>query len=144
MAKRHFYLGIENLALNSAQRATLVNELKALGPASDPQPCRLNHWRTRPDNNAVIFEAHFDVSNLTTDRFKQRLAAIFGVDEGDISHSVQNPSYADTTTVVVTFTYGGTDYLRFATYGGVDASWGQSKREVLGYLFQNLAIWEAE
>jgi hypothetical protein len=47
------YFGIENLALNDSQRATLVTELQALGPGSHPSPACLCHWRTRLDGQAA-------------------------------------------------------------------------------------------
>jgi hypothetical protein len=142
MTKRHFYLGIENLNLNAAQRQMLIAELRALGPASDPQPARLNHWRTRLDNEAAIFEALFNEDNLTVDRFQQRLGAIFGVDPATIDHATQQASFADGATPIVTFSRGGTDYLRFALFGGTDAEWMNSGDECRGYLAANREEWE--
>ena len=37
----HTYFAIENLALNDAQQAELIDALRKLGPDSDPQPTRL-------------------------------------------------------------------------------------------------------
>lgn len=144
MAKRHFYLGIENLALNATQRQTLVDVLKALGPASDPQPARLCHWRTRLDDEAAIFEALFDEDNLTIPKFKQRLGDIFGVDPATIDHATQSKSYAGGTTPIVTFSHGGTDYLRFALFGGQGAAWMESGDECRGYLAANRDEWESK
>ncbi|HDZ37099.1 MAG TPA: hypothetical protein ENH62_02225 [Marinobacter sp.] len=142
MAMRHFYLGIENLNLNNNQRQVLVDELKALGQASDSQPARLNHWRTRLDGEAIILEANFNEDNLTIQRFKQRLAATFGISADDISHVTQNRSFSGDMTLLVTFAYGGTDYLRFALFGGGGASWMQSGDECRGYLAANKEEWE--
>jgi hypothetical protein len=145
MAKRHFYIGIENLALNATQRQALVQELRALGPASGVLPAHLNHWRIRLDGEAAIFEALFNQinqNNLTTTRFKQRLAAIFGVDPTTIDHVVANHSFAGGTTPVVTFSRSGTDYLRFALFGGREAGWQQSGDECRGYLAANRNEWE--
>ncbi len=64
---RQFYLGIENLALISSQKAILVAELRALGathPCGPAVAC-VNHWRTRLDGEAAIFEALFNEDNLT-------------------------------------------------------------------------------
>ena len=141
MATRHFYMGIENINLNIIQRQTLIEELKALGPASNPQPARLCHWRTRLDGEAAIFEALFDEDNLTIAKFKQRLGAIFSVDPSTISHSTIQKDYAGFGTPVVTFAYGGTDYLRFALFGNSDASWMQSGDECRGYLKFNQDEW---
>lgn len=142
MARRHFYLGIENINLNATQRQTLIAELRALGPASDSQPARLNHWRTRLDNEAVIFEALFNETNLTVARFKQRLGAIFSVDPATIDHTTQNASFAGGTTPIVTFSRGGTDYLQFALFGGMGAAWMDSGDECRGYLAANREEWE--
>ena len=142
MAKRHFYLGIENINLNASQKQTLITELKALGPASDPQPARLCHWRTSLDGDAVIFEALFNENNLTVARFKQRLGAIFGVDPETINHSTNQLDFAGFGTPVVTFSRGGTDYLRFALFGGVGATWMESGDECRGYLKANQEDWE--
>lgn len=134
---RHFYIGIENLAFNASQRQLLVDTLKALGPASDPQPARLNHWRTRPDGEAVIFEALFDEDNLTVATFKQWLGGIFNVDPATIDHVIVGHSFANGTTLVATFSRGGTNYLRFALFGGQGATWQQSGDECRGYLIVN-------
>jgi len=84
----HGYFGVEDLNLSTAQRQVLIGELRSLGPASDPQPARLCHWRTRLDGQAAIFEALFNENNLTVERFKQRLGSIFSVDPEDIEHSL--------------------------------------------------------
>ena len=141
MAMRHFYIGIENINLNAIQRQALINELKSLGPASNPQPARLCHWRTRLDGEAAIFEALFDEDNLTIAKFKQRLGIIFSVDPSTISHSTLQKNYAGFGTLVVTFTRGGTDYLRFALFGGSSAFWVQSGDECRGYLKINQDEW---
>ena len=144
MANWHGYFGIENLNLSAAQRATLVAELKTMGPAADRQPARLLHWRTRLDNDAVIFEALFNEDNLTVNKFKQRLGTIFGVSWVTIGAATQILHYADGDTRVVTFSRTGTDYLRVALFGDVAASWQQSRRECLGYLAANMADWQEE
>lgn len=138
------YFGIENLGLSGAQRATLIDALKALGPAADPQPARRCHWRTRLDGEAVILEALFDGDELTVARFKERLAAIFGVAVVGIGHAVQQRTFAGGVTPVVTFGYGGTERVRFALFGGVDASWQESGDECRGYLGLNAAEWDGE
>ena len=138
MANWHGYLAVENLNLNAAQRATLIDALRNLGPVSDPQPARLNHWRTRLDGEAAIFEALFNESNLTVDKFKQRLGAIFGVDPATIDDATQSTAFGP----VVTFSRGGTDYLRFLLFGGAGAAWMESGDECRGYLAANIAEWE--
>lgn len=138
----HGYFGIENLNLNAAQRATLVAALRALGPASDPQPARLCHWRTRNDGQAAIFEALFNENVLTIAVWKQRLGAIFGVDPSTIDHALVILHFGGGNTPVVTFSRTGTDYLRVALFGGVGAAWGDSGDEARAYLAANAAEWE--
>jgi hypothetical protein len=138
----HGYFGIENLALNDNQRSTLVQALRALGPASDPQPARLCHWRTRPDGQAAIFEALFDEDVLTIQAWKVRLAALFDVDPGTVDHALVTAHFAGGDTPVVTFSRGGTDYLRVALFGGVGATWPDSGDECRAYILANLAEWE--
>jgi len=140
----HCYIGIENLNLNVTQRTTLINGLKQLGDNLNPQPCHRNHWRIRLDNQAVIFEALFEDDTISIQAVKNWLANIFGVAVGTISHSVNNQSFAGGSTPVVTFTRTGTNYLRLAQFGGVGATWEQSRQEVLGYLALNRAAWETE
>jgi hypothetical protein len=140
----HGYFGIENLNLNASQRATLVNALEVLGPASDPQPARLNHWRVRLDDDAAIFEASFARTNLTIPQFKQWLGTIFGVDPGTIDHRHNLQHYAGGDTLIATFARSGTDYLRFALFGGITTTWNQSGDECRGYLAANISEWESE
>ena len=142
MAQWHGYIGVENLNLNTSQRQILIDEIKALGPTSDPQPARLNHWRTRLDNQAAIFEANFNENNLTINKFKQRLGTIFGVDPATINHSTVQPTYATRKTPVVTFARSGTDYVRFAAFGGTAATWPQSRVETVAFLIANSDDWE--
>jgi hypothetical protein len=142
MATWHGYIGIENLNLNATQRQTLIDELKALGPGSDPQPARLCHWRTRLDGEAAIFEALFDEVNLTVAKFKARLGAIFGIDPATIDHSTTTYHFAGGDTPAVVFSRTGTDYLLFALFGGQSASWMGSGDECRGYLAANRDEWE--
>ena len=149
MIRRHFYMGVENLNLNDAQRAILIAELRALGPPregddAERQPARLNHWRTRLDGQAAIFEANFNEDALTVETFKRRLGAIFGVSWVTIGASTQIAHFAGGDTPVVTFSRTGTDYLRVALFGGVGASWEESRLETLGYLKLYAAEWGEE
>ena len=130
--------------MNSSQRQTLIEVLRLLGPSSDTQPARLNHWRTRLDNEAAIFEALFNEDNLTIPKFKQRLANIFSVDENTIDHSSQQQTFDTLPTPIVTFSRAGTNYIRFAAFGGVGATWEQSRQETLAYLAANMVEWEVE
>lgn len=143
MATWHGYFAVENINLNTTQRQTLIAELRALGPASDPQPARLNHWRTRTDNEAAIFEALFNENALTIQTFKDRLGVIFGVDPSTIGHTVNQVTFDTLPTPVVVFSRSGTNYLRFAAFGGVGATWPDSGDECRAYIKANQGEWES-
>lgn len=142
----HGYFGIENLNLNATQRATLVQALQQLGPASDPQPARLCHWRTRLDGDAAIFEALFNESNININTFKTRLGNIFDVAPATIDHNTQQVTLNQRQSAVVTFSRGGTDYLRIVFFGynggAIWPTWDESRIETLAYLAANREEWE--
>ena len=138
------YFLIENLGLTAPQKQTLVDGLRSLGPGNHPNPSRINHWRTRLDNDAVIFEALFNSDHLTIQAFKNRLAAIFSVPAANITHSASTASYSvGNLSNVVIFRYNSLDELRMILFGTNTGTYIQSHAEVLGYLFLNLAAWEA-
>lgn len=141
MANKHVYFGIERLpALSAGQRATLVADLKGLGTANNSsQPAERNHWRTRLDNDAVIFEALFDETNIDIAAMKDFLAITFGVSASSIESNTQATVYG----LVVTFSRLGTDYLRSIAFG-YDAgwpTWNDSRLAVHVYLAANSAAW---
>ena len=139
----HGYFGIENLALNAAQRDTLIAALRRLGPASHPQPARLCHWTTRPDGQAAIFEALFSNQALTVTAWRNRLAQLFGVDPDTIGHATTLPIFDSVPTTVVTLSRSGTDYLRVALFA-YPSQWAVSGAEARAYLAANAAEWTNE
>ena len=143
MVAWHGYFAIEDLALTSGQRTTLWTEMQALGIApDDPQPAKRNHWRFRLDNNAGIFEAQFDDTNLTVAKFKARLATLFGVSVDDITTNSTQQTYETIATDIATFKYLGNNKVRFAAFAGVGSTWLQSKTEAKAFLNANSAAWE--
>lgn len=135
---KHFYAGIENLALNASQRQTLIQALEALGESNaDSQPARRNHWRVRTDGDAVIFEALFNEDHWTIAAMKARLAAIFGVAVGTISHTVSNVAYG----TVVTFIHSSVQRLRMIAFGGASATYAESQQAAQAYLAANAVAW---
>jgi uncharacterized membrane protein YccC len=142
MADIAVYMGIENLNLTNGQRNTLVSQLQALGQAnSSPFPNLRNHSRIRNDNNAAIFEALFDDQTLTIAAIKQRLATIFGVAVGTISHSTNQVANIG---FVVTFTHSAQDKLRMVCFGHNGTSWPSwsvSNAAAVAYLQANSAQW---
>ena len=138
------YMAIENLNLSTPQRQLLVATIKSLGPRAHFLPDHFNHWRVRLDNEAVIFEAQFDADNVSVASFTYRLAMIFDVEPDTIGHSVNHYTFDAGPTPVVTFSRGGTNYLRMACFGGLSSTWAQSHRETLAYLAANSAAWNEE
>lgn len=138
----HLYFGIENINLTNPQRDQVVAALQALGLQNGGPAHLRNHWRIREDNQAAIFEADFDVNDLTTLKFRTLLASIFGVLLSSITASAVTASFGAGTTQVATFTRTGTDYLRVAVFGGVSATYEQSRQEALAYLAANRVAWD--
>lgn len=145
MADWHGYIGIEDINLNQAQRQELWEVLKARGQANDgPLPQLRNHWRFSLDVTKGIFEALFDEGQLTIGQFKSWLGAIFGVDPATIDHEVTNQVFDILQTPIVTFSRNATDYIRFVAFGGVGATWAESRTETVAYLISNAGEWETE
>ena len=107
----------------------------------------LNHWRTRLDGQAAIYEALWAEENITIDTFKQRLATLFGIDPDSIDSSVNPVTFATLPSAVVTFSRNGTDYLRtvfFGYAGGEFPDWADSGDECRAYLKLFADEWESE
>ncbi len=138
----HGYLGIEILGLSGPQKKALSDEIEALGPDQNPQPAHLCHWRTRPDNEAAIYEALFDFDQLSIAKTKSRLGVIFDVDPATIGSDVTETSFAGFETKVITFSRSGTDYIRMALFGNTGSGYVESYAEVVGYLVENRSEWE--
>jgi hypothetical protein len=143
MANIRCYFGIENLNLTVGQRSTLVTGLQSLGVNNASlQPHERNHWAIRPDNNAIIFDALFDDTTLTIAAIKARLATIFGVAVGTISHTTQQTVYG----LVITFTHSAQDKIRMVAFGHNGTSWGtlaESNAAARTYLIANAVAWGA-
>lgn len=143
MANWHGYIGIENLGLTSTQKQDLIDMLRALGPKTNPMPAKLCHFRIRMDTEAAIFEALFNDSNLSINKFKERLGQIYNVDPQTISHTTGEAQYNGGATAIITFTRGGTNRLKVAIFGGIGCTWQESRLEAVGYLAANHAQWES-
>ena len=143
MTQWHGYIGFEDINLSAGQRSTFIAALKDLGLLNNgSDTSKRNQSRPSLDGSKLIVEAAFDDSNLLPAAFKQRLADIFGVAVGTISH-VNNPVTFDTlSSPVVTFSHGGQDKLRVALFGNVSSTWNQSRLEEHAYRAANSAEWE--
>jgi hypothetical protein len=137
---KHLYFYLEDLALTIAQRNTLINAVRNYGEENASQfPHRRMQTRARTDNKAMIFEAVFPDAQLTPVHFQTVLANIFNVTPASITYAVTSPSYGQ----MVTYSYSSTTRLRFGVFGGVKATWQQSRLQAIAYLIANLAAWEA-
>lgn len=145
MATWHGYWTLENLNLNATQRSTLrAAILDYFHDHREPthQPAELLHTRISLDGSKVILEAKFDESHLTVNRFKQFLANVFNVTVGTIDSTSASVQLAGRATPVITFGRGGTNYIRVALFGGVGATWQQSRDAVIAYLDSARAEWD--
>lgn len=139
MADVHVYLGMEALSMTAGQKNTLISGLRSLGQANNGLPFQRNHWRTRPDNNAVIFEGLFDENTITLQAIKNRLAAAFGISAALISHATQQTAYG----LVITYTYQSVARLRMVAFG-YNGGWSNRETSLsaaLAYLADNAAAW---
>jgi hypothetical protein len=134
----HGYIGIEVLTLTSEQRAAIAAALRGLGPASDPQPCHVNHWRIALDGNKAIFEALFDEAHLTVQHVKEFLADAVGVSPAVIDDRTAQSAYGP----VVTYVVGGVDRIRFLVFGGRGVSWPESRAQAAAYMAATSEEWE--
>ena len=133
------YYGIEDLGLTNNQRQTLIAALRDLGDNQSKYPNYRNHWRTRIDNRAIIFEGKFNDDEWNAESIKNKLANIFNVDPDLIEANSQTTQYGP----VVTFSRSG-DKLRLIAFGGLLATWKESHNQVKAYLAENKTDWEEE
>lgn len=110
--------------------------LKKLFEKYEPKgsPAKINHWRVRPDGNAIILEAEFKDESITVDAIKKFLGNVFGIDWNTIDHKISNTIFDTLETPIVTYSRAGMDYIRFALFGGKDASWEESGQEARAYI----------
>ena len=142
MAESHQYFYLESLNLTAPQRQTLVTQLLGIGRANNSSnPAHRMQSRLRNDNLAIIFEAVIEENDLTINAIKARLASIFGVAIGTISHNVANTAYG----TAVVFIHSGQNRIRLGSFGHNGSAWGttaQSREAALAYLIANAATWE--
>ena len=150
------YMAVEDLNLDTTQRHTLIAFLRILGPTAHFLSDHFNHWRTRTDGRAVIFEAQFNADRISVDAFKTRLAAVFDINPDTIDHASASHTFNTIPTPIVTFSRSGTaplghlpsaagtDYIRVALFGGLTSTWLESARETITYLANNRAAWTPE
>lgn len=136
----HGYIGIEDVALTAPQRIAIVTALQGLRGVDPQGPQHITHWRIRTDGKAIILEARFDRDDLTVAKIKGFLAAAVGVNPNVISDALQSTPLGP----LVTFTAGGTARLRMIAFGGIGATWEESRVQALSYIAANQAAWEGK
>jgi hypothetical protein len=116
----------------------LIDALRALLPERDEQPAWRVHLRVRLDSQAAIVEARWQDVDITDASIRRYLAQAFGVAEGTVTSAATTNAYGR----VLTLTYSAVQRVRFILFGGVGATWEQSRQAVLAYLAANGVQWE--
>ena len=124
--------------MTAGQRQTLIDALRVLVPERDEQPAWRVHLRLRLDSQAAIVEARWQDAHVTDASIRRYLAQAFGVAEGTVTSAVTTNAFGR----VLTLTHSAVQRVRFLLFGGVGASWEQSRQAVLAYLAANIAQWE--
>lgn len=140
----HGYFLVERHTVGAGNWAALLALFEAMGTTDSPYPAHNNHWRARPDGDAVIFESRFNPTEVSIPSFKQLLADEFEIDVADIAHATSHTSYSgDEQSTIWTFAYLGVDRFSVHRFAG-GGTWQQSRHEALAYLKANIGEWEGE
>ena len=139
MSEWQGYFYVENLGLSAQQKQTLIDVLKVWGLRNqDLSPKKRNHWRVRLDGEAVIFEAVFEVDNITVLWFRTKLAEIFSVPVANITATTTNTDYGP----VSTFKFLTVNKLRMGIFAGLSSTWSESRLAVLNFIADNRSAWD--
>jgi hypothetical protein len=147
MSVWHGYLAIMDVALLNGQRGTVWQLLQGYGLENEGRrPHRRFCWRDNLAADKRICKAAFDDEALTVSQFKQALATALGLAVADIATATTSQTFLARPTPIVTFKYSPntTARLRLALFGGVNATWAESRAECLAYVMANLAEWDTE
>jgi hypothetical protein len=110
----HGYISVSNLNLAGADFTALLAIVEGQGRLSNPQPSNITHSRVISATETVV-EAVFRYGEMAQDQCIQWVAAVLDVDPADVTLGVAAN--------VWTVTHGGTDYVTFNLFGGLDSSW---------------------
>jgi hypothetical protein len=139
----HGYFLVERLNIGANNWNALKALFESMGTTVNPYPAFINHWRTRLDGDAVIYESRFGRDEVSMPTFKQLLADEFGVDVDDIQTTTNYTSYSgDEMTTIWIFTYNALDRFAVHRFAGA-GTWHQSRHEAHAYLAANLEEWQA-
>lgn len=143
----HTYFVVERLNIGVGNWNALIALFEVMGTDGSSMPAYNNHWRTRLDGNAVIYESLFDSEEISIPAFKQLLADEFGVAVEDVHHTLESVDYGGYITTVWIFYYDeiapGEDRFKVERFAP-GLSWTASGRECRGYLRQYADQWEQE
>lgn len=145
MAEWQGYICVERGVVGIGNWNALLAFFDTFGPDTAPQPAYLNHYRTRLDGDAKIYEALFDADEVSQDSFKQALADEFSIDPEDIQVVVGEESYGGGFTRRWDYRYPGAGGdIRFTVlrFGGGAGTWAESGAECRAYLETYQAQWE--
>ena len=137
MAQLYFY--VSDLGLTTAQRGTLLGQLRLLELNHDaPNPCDRNHRRENLAGDTCIYEADLNPDHLSALAIKARLVALFGVAANTVTYATTQTAFGP----AVLYKYNSVNKLRLGVFGGIDADWGTSLEAGRAFLKANAAQWE--
>lgn len=144
MSNWHGYFVIERQNIGITNWNALIALFEAMGTAGSRMPAHNNHWRTRLDGDAVIYESRFDTEEVSIAAFKQLLADEFNVPIEDIQSEPSSASYAGGMTTAWQFLYNAIERFKAERFGDGVSVWTESGDECRGYLATNREEWEEE
>jgi hypothetical protein len=148
MARFHGYVGLQKapaMTDNQWNQFLLGFRNTVLGLPGNPGT--LLSYRASLDGNAYILKASFDTSDITLEKFRQRLVSGFGVQDSDVTYTLGEQHYNALDSAFAAMKYQGTTMFYVLLFGAAtDSGWPtrrESQLEVLAYLAANQTEWEA-
>lgn len=136
----NLYIAVERLNLGDTNWNILINEMKIKGDRRNKQPDKKCHWRPNNDLSVYIFQALFDISEISVNGFINWLANTFGVDPGDISYTSGSNIYGK----FDTFIYNSINRFRVGVFG-YSGGWptrNASREACHNFIANNITEWE--
>ena len=141
------YFVVERLNIGVGNWDALRALFEDMGTHDATLPAYNNHWRTRIDGDAVIYESRFDPDEVSVEQFKQVLADQFEVPVESILNTTEQVDYAGHGTTRWVYYYDeitpGEDRFLVERFG-MGGTWAQSGDECRGYLKAHQEQWESE
>lgn len=127
------YVAFENIGLFAEHWGTFREYAKVQGRSHSPYPNHITH-STHMKESIAIIEAQWREGELSIEHCKDWLGALLNIGTELVDHDLSERTFAERATPIIVFSHDGTDYLRAMFLGGLDATWEQSRAEVLAYL----------